>query len=133
MKKIYLDTNVLISLKVRREPFFSKAEKLLRDCFNGKIILYIPLPALLETEWVLKSFYKQPRQKIYKFLEELLIIEHIKTESKTDFQIALKLYKDTASISLVDALIIKQALNLEDFEFLTFDKNMDKIYKSLNQ
>lgn len=54
MKTIALDTNVLITFCLKREPYFAEIEKLIQSSTQGKASLYIPLAACLEVEWVLR-------------------------------------------------------------------------------
>ena len=100
MKIIGFDTNVLIALKTKRETSYNQSKILLEDCLKGKIKLFVPIPVILETEWVLRSYYKQPKVKIIEFLDELLEVENVLTESKLEILYALNLYKYSPGLNL---------------------------------
>lgn len=131
MKTVGFDTNVLVTLKIGRQPGFSKAKTCLEDCIKGEIKIFIPLPAFLETEWVLRSFYKQPKEKIVEFFEELTLIENVFITNKSNVLFALNLYKYSKKISFTDCLILTQIKDQNVDKFLTFDENLLKLYQSL--
>jgi len=131
VKTIGFDSNVLITLKLQRQPGFSKARSYLRDCLEGKIRIFIPLPALLETEWVLRSFYKQPREKILEYFEELLLIGNLIVEKKEEIGFSLNLYKQFSGVSFTDCVIISEIKN-KSYDFLTFDDDLSKLFKLIN-
>lgn len=130
MKTIAFDSNVLITLKLQRQPEFNKAKSCLRDCLDGKIKLFIPLPAILETEWVLRSFYKQPKETVAEYFEELLLIDNLDVENKDEVKFALILFKQSSKVSFTDCIIISQIHN-RNYDLLTFDKDLDKLFKSI--
>lgn len=130
MKTVGIDSNVLITLKLQREPGFSKAKSHLRDCLDGKIKLFIPETALLETEWVLRSFYKQPKDKIVEYFEELLLIDNFLMDDKESIKSSLNLYKNSTGLSFTDCIIVKQ-IHDKGFHFLTFDQKLEKLFISL--
>jgi len=131
VKTIGVDTNVLITLKLHRQPGFNKAKSYLQNCLDGKVKLFIPLPAILETEWVLRSYYEYPKEKITEYFEELITVENIFTENKDEFKIALNLFKQNPKISFTDCVIMSQ-IQTRDYDFLTFDQKLEKLYKSLS-
>lgn len=131
MKTRGIDTNVLITLKLHRQPGFSKAKSYLQNCLDGKIKLFIPLPAILETEWVLRSFYEYPKEKITEYFEELMAVNNIFTENKDELKIALSIFKQYAKINFTDCVILAQIQN-RGYDLLTFDNQLDKIFKSIN-
>jgi len=130
VKTIGIDTNVLLTLRLHREPYFRKAKETFEKCLEGKIKIYLPLPALLEIEWVLRSFYKQPKEKITQFIDELLLIDNLLIDQKETLKFSLNLYKNN-NIAFTDCVIISQIQN-KNYDLLTFDQNLDKIFKSIN-
>jgi len=131
VKTLGTDTNVLITLKLHRQPGFNKARSCLENCLDGKIKLFIPSPAFLETEWVLRSYYEYPKEKIVEYFEEIIAIENVISENKDEIKIALNLFKQYQGISFTDSLLITQIQN-RNYDFLTFDKALDKLFKSIN-
>jgi predicted nucleic-acid-binding protein len=130
MKPIGLDTNALLNYRLKREPGFEKVLGLIKNCLDGKVQLYIPLPAILEVEWVLRSFYKQTKEEIISFLDNLLLVENISVDFKNELKVAINLYQDKNAIKLTDAVILVLVLH-KNYDFLTFDKDLQKVYQSL--
>lgn len=127
MKIVAVDTNVLVDFQLQRAPNFPKAKKLLDDCLDNKVEVFIPQIVFPEYEWVLRSYYKQPKEKIVAFLEELLILEALLMSDKSEMQQALVLFKST-NIEFTDAIILTQVRNSKPDDFLTFDDNLRKLY-----
>lgn len=130
MKTIGFDTNVLITLKLQRQPNYRIAKSTLQNCVEGKIKIFIPIPAFLETEWVLRSYYKEPKEKIVEYFEELLVLDNIIVENKDELQLALNVFKQNTSVGFTDCIILVQ-IQINNYNFLTFDKKLEKLYQSL--
>lgn len=130
MKPIGIDTNALITFRLKREPEFKQVKNLIEKCLLGKIKVYIPLPVLLEIEWVLRSFYNEPKEKIIKFFEELLLIDNVLLTNKDEVNFTVNLYKNTSGVSFTDCFIVRQVQS-QGFGFLTFDKQLENLYNSL--
>lgn len=128
MKTTGLDTNVLITLKLERQTGFDEARSLLFKCLEGKVQLFIPTAAFLETEWVLRSYYKYPKKKIIEYFEELLVIDNVISDNKDELTTAIHTFKEKNTISFTDSVIITQ-IQTRGYEFLTFDEDLQKIYK----
>ena len=129
-KIIGLDTNVVLTYRLERGKEFKIVNNLFKECLTDKIKLYIPNPVILETEWTLRSFYKQTKEQIIEFFEELLSIENMVTDNKEIVKFALNLYKQSADVSFTDCLILIQIKNHPQALFLTFDKQLGKLYQS---
>ena len=131
MKTVGFDTNVLLTLKLKREHGYTKAKALLADCLDEKIRIYLSLPVILEAEWVLRSFYKQSKEKIIEFLEELILINQVILDNKDEVKLSLNLYRHSTEVSFTDCLIATQNKNQKVDEFLTFDSQLSKLYQTL--
>src|SRR3990167_6278696 len=129
MKTVAVDTNVLVTYLIGREPDFKTTKQLFQQCLEGKLRLFIALPVFLETEWVLRSFYQQPKETIIKFFDQLLLINNLITDDNDNINFSLNLYKNS-SISFTDCIIIKQ-VHSREYDFLTFDKDLEKFFQSL--
>lgn len=127
IKTVAVDTNVLLDYRLKRQPGFNKSEKLINNCLSGEIQIFIPNIVFPELEWVLRSYYKEPKEKIVEFLEELLDLEGVIMREKVEVVQALLLFEQT-NIKLTDAIILIQIQNFGPDEFLTFDENLKKIY-----
>lgn len=123
-----IDTNVLLIFRLKRNPGFKIVQTLFEKCLEGKSKIYFPLPALLETEWVLRSFYKEPKEKTIQFFEELLLIDNLLIDNKEEIKFSLNLYKNSNQVSFTDCVIVKQIQN-QSTHFLTFDQDLEKLYK----
>lgn len=127
-KTVAVDTNVLLDYRLKRNPGFNKVRPLLEDCLEGRIQIFIPNIVLPELEWVLRSFYKQPKELIVKFLESLLALEGVLTEDKSLMQSVLSIFSQS-NLKFTDAIILTQIENFGPDEFLTFDEDLKKIYQ----
>lgn len=130
MKIIGFDTNVLITLELQRQPGFDKAKALLEECLDKKIKIYIPIPAFLETEWVLRSYYKLQKEAIIEYFEELIALDYLLTDNKDELKLALSLFKQNSQVSFTDSVIAIQ-VQVKNYDFLTFDQKLEKLYHSL--
>lgn len=130
MKTIAIDTNVVLAFRLKREPGFNQAKDLFQQCLDGKINLFLASPILLETEWVLRSTYKQAKEGVVAFLENLLAIDHLLQENKQESRLALNFYKINSKVSFTDCVIAQQ-VHSREYEFLTFDKDLEKLFQSL--
>lgn len=130
MKTISVDTNALITFRLNRRPHFAEINKLIKSCSAGKTLIFIPLPVILEVEWVLRSYYKQDKETILPFFEELLLLDNILTDYKEEIKFALNLYRSSNKISFTDSIIVS-IVKSKDYEFLTFDRELEKTYQSL--
>lgn len=127
-KPIGLDTNALLNFRLKRNPAYDKVFKLFQECSQDKIQIYLSLPVILEAEWVLRSVYKQSKEEITPFLEELLSTNSILIDNKNELIYALKLYQDSNKIKFTDAVILS-LVQAKGYEFLTFDRNLEKVHR----
>lgn len=86
---IAFDTNLLVRLAVNDDEEQAEiAENLLTE--NE---VFISRTVLLETEWVLRSVYKNSREEIALYFENVLITENISVENALEVNHALNWYK----------------------------------------
>lgn len=128
MKSVAIDTNVLVTYRLKRKPHVEKAKRLFEQCLDGKINIILIEGALLETEWVLRSFYKQAKEDILAFFQELIRVDNLITRDKENIEFALNLYKTSTGISFTDCVILTQIQSFNPDEFLTFDEHLKKFY-----
>lgn len=127
-KIVAVDTNILLDYLFKRDPGFERSIKLIEECLAEKVQIFIPNIIFPELEWVLRSFYKQSKDFIIKFLEQLLSLNGVITEDKPTMRHALNLYKQS-NIQFTDSIILIQIQKFKPDEFLTFDENLKKIYQ----
>lgn len=128
MKTIGIDTNVLISLRKKRDKQSKKAQSLFEDCLKDKLQIYIPDIVIVESEWVLRSYYKQSKEKIIEFLEEIMLIKKVLMQDKKLYALALETFRAT-NFDLIDSIIITQIQNFKVDKFLTFDEPLKRFYE----
>jgi predicted nucleic-acid-binding protein len=110
---IALDTNMLVRLIIDDHPQQAQlAENLLK---SHRAL--IPCTVILETEWVLRSRYKVPRERIHAFLQLLLQTENTVIEAAHTLHRALGWYAQGADFA--DALHLASC---GDAVMQTFDK-----------
>lgn len=127
IKTVAVDTNALLDYCLKRQPGFKKIQQLIKDSLNKKSKIFIPDIVFPEVEWVLRSFYKQPKDFTINFLEELLLMEETTAENKLDLEIALNMFQHS-NIKFTDAIILAQIFRIKPDEFLTFDEDLQKFY-----
>lgn len=130
MKIVAIDTNVILDFKLGREPGLSQAKKIFEKCLAGKVTLFLPTPVLLELEWVLRSQYRQTKEQVTQFLEDLLLIDSLLLENKHEIIQSLNLFKNRSKVNFTDCIITEQ-IRSKGYEFLTFDKDQEKLFQSL--
>lgn len=129
-RTIAIDTNVILTYRLQREPHFMKVRQLFEDCLAGKLNLFIPMPVYLEVEWVLRSYYKLPKEDLIVFFEDILLTDHLIIDKRSDFMVALSLYRLSTRVSFDDCLILKQVHD-KKYEFLTLDSDLDKLNRTV--
>lgn len=128
MKSVAIDTNVLLTYRLKRKPYFEKAKRLFEQCLDNKAKIILVDEALLEVEWVLRSFYRQTKEEIIEFFQELIHIDNLIMRNKENAEFVLNIYKNSTGISFTDCVIITQIQNFNPDEFLTFDEHLKKFY-----
>lgn len=129
MKTVGIDTNVLLTYRLQREPGFKKANDLFKDCVEGTIQIFLPSAVILETEWTLRSNYKQSREQVITFFKELLHIDALIIKDKSDIEHALSLYEVSSGVGFTDCFILVQIQDNGADSFLTFDEKLKKFYQ----
>jgi predicted nucleic-acid-binding protein len=127
MKTVAIDTNVLLDFQKERSPGFAKAKQLIENCLEGRVQIFIPQIVFPELEWVLRSYYKEPKGKIVELFEELLALEGTILKDKIEINQALLIFKER-NIKFADAIIFTEVLGFQPDEFLTFDEDLKKLY-----
>ena len=124
---IGIDTNVLVRYLARDNQLqFEKARRLInREVNTGETVL-IGLLVLLETEWVLRSRYELPKEKILAALSALLEAAEVVFEDESSVEHAIYLWKDSAA-EFADCLIDARNLRLGCRATATFDGKALKV------
>ena len=109
-----VDTNVVVRYLTNDEPAQARAARKLIDGTDVKLLISV----LLETEWVLRSLYEFPDERVHAALVAFVGLETVKVEHPTRVATALDWF--VQGIDLADALHLAGADDCE--AFATFDK-----------
>jgi predicted nucleic-acid-binding protein len=89
-----LDTSVLLRIVVRDDPAqFRLAERVVDQAVEAEQSLFIPVPVLCETVWVLQGRYKQGRDEVAAVIEFLLSSSAFELAYPNEVQYALSLFR----------------------------------------
>ncbi len=121
MKKIFIDTNIVLDLLGQREPFYEDAAKLFSLADRGEIKLYVSSLTIANSSYVLSKLKsaKDARSILIKFkilvtvleLNDKIVELSLNDDSFSDFEDGLQYY--TALENEADILITR---NLKDFK-----------------
>lgn len=131
MRTVGIDTNVLITSLLGRQPGLNQIKQLFQDCLENKAKIFIPNIVIPESEWVLHSYYKLSKEKIGEFFREILEIDNILIKDKEELIKSLSLYMSTTELSFVDCLVLNAVRNYKIDSFLTFDEDLKDFYNSM--
>lgn len=100
-----IDTNVLVRYVVRDdEAQFEKASRLIKREVGAGESVFVSLPVLLETEWVLRSRYHLRKAEVAEVISALLDATEIRFEAEPVIEESLKFWADSTA-SFADCLI----------------------------
>ena len=100
-----VDTNVLVRFLVRDdETQFEKARRLIRRELGAGEEVFVSLPVLLETEWVLRSRYDLDKSEILAAISGLLDASEVRFEDEPSVEETLFVWKESAA-DFADCLI----------------------------
>lgn len=126
---IAVDTNVLVRFLVS-EPGAQEqvvaARAALRDAARANERVFIPLVTLVETVWVLRRSYKQPKAIVVSLLERLLDSGAMLIEEGELVQAAVSAWKEGAG-DFSDHVIGQEALRGGCRMVLSFDRAMQGV------
>ena len=93
-----LDTNVLVRFLVRdHEAQFERARRLIKREVGAQEKVFVSLPVLLETEWVLRSRFGLRKNQIMSAISGLLDAAEIELEDEPTIEEALYLWTDSTA------------------------------------
>lgn len=113
-----VDSNVLLRLITGDDPHQEEVALALIDEHD----VFVPLTVILETEWVLRSFYRWPRERIAVALAQLDAFDRIKLERADDMLWAVERMRAGADF----ADMIHIAASGDAAVFATFDTDVVK-------
>ena len=93
-----IDTNVLVRFLVQDDAEqFEKALKLIKREVAASRRVFINQLVLLETEWVLRSRYATPKEKIIEAISGLLEAVDVQLEDEAAIEEALFIWKESTA------------------------------------
>jgi len=129
MKKLFIDTNIVIDLLAKREPFYENTAKLFSLADKGKIKLAVSALTFANTNYILsRSINRTSAREIlmtFKVLVEVIdlndkIIElSLSDKSFTDFEDGLQYY--SALENDCDLIITRNLKDLKSSEIPVFN------------
>src|SRR5690606_29522519 len=120
-----VDTNLLVRLLVADDALQAQRA---RNVFATGDVLVLKT-VLLETEWVLRSAYQIPSEKISQAFRKLSETAGVRLDDPSGIERALELYE--AGFDFADALHLSTCVEKAG-RFATFDKKFQKQAQSLN-
>lgn len=120
MKRIFVDTNILVDLIAVRHPFSKFAIDLFKKADNKDIHLYTSSHSIATTHYLLKKYIteKELREILFHLIELITVIpidnsilkKGLKSVHK-DFEDAIQIYS-ASSIEKIDCIVTR---NVKDF------------------
>ena len=121
MRKIFLDTNIIVDLISDRKPFSKYAIEIFQKAEEGKLELYTSSHSIATTHYLLKKYMdeKMLREVLYNLLEFLSVIavdiniikKGLRSNHK-DFEDSIQIFC-ASSIPNIECLITR---NVKDFK-----------------
>ncbi|QJW90247.1 PIN domain-containing protein [Spirosoma taeanense] len=119
---VLLDTNVVIDLLAKREPFWQSAASIFDLAEQAKIDAYVNSLTMVTVYYILRSYYKIPHQQIIDTFTLLIsyigisdvTATHIRqaiTSAFTDFEDAV-MYNSATGLPAITSIITR---NIDDF------------------
>jgi predicted nucleic-acid-binding protein len=122
-----LDTNVLVRLLTRDdEDQCVAAERLVSTAVSQGEPVMVSTGVLLETEWVLRSWYKLAPDKIRLAFNAILEIDGIAVQESSILEESLKLWRDRPGADFADCVHVASAVQNHRI-LVTFDKDAAKL------
>jgi predicted nucleic acid-binding protein len=136
MKKIFVDTNIIVDLIADRRPFSKFAVKIFSKAEDQKIKLYTSSHSIAATHYLLKKYIDEKvlREVLYNVLDYLNVIaidqDILKKGLKskhTDFEDALQIIS-AYTIEKIDCIVTRNIKDFKDAEvpILTPDELVKK-------
>jgi predicted nucleic-acid-binding protein len=117
-----VDTNVLVRIVVCDEP--KQLAAATRFVQGGA---WIPLIVLVETVWVLSSFYELSRREIAETIDVLLNHQSLSVQDSEVVTAALGAFRNTGGVEFSDCLTLEVARRNGNLPVGTFDRRFGKL------
>ena len=119
-----LDTNVLVRYLMADDPRqCAAAERVLEQCHENQEQVFLSIPVLCETVWVLTRGYRESKPVVIEILKQILDKDLFQVEDHAAVRRSLQAYRD-GKADFVDYLIgeVSGAAGCRDT--VTFDRDL---------
>lgn len=125
-KRVFIDTNPLIYLLGKQEPYYTKVLKFMSDCIDEDAEFYTS--TITDAEFLVKPYEDKDLNQIHKYKNYLSSLEFLKCFiSEQVAEKAAQLRVDYPSVKLVDALQMAASIDCNCDIFLTNDKQLKQV------
>ncbi len=122
MRKIFIDSDIMLDATLRREPFYLYAANLLELCYESRLKAITSPTAFINTHYFLNKFSPLTKMESLKRLRSIVSITEINeiiidlafNSTFTDFEDAVQFY--TAKNAGADIIITR---NIKDYKHST--------------
>jgi predicted nucleic acid-binding protein len=137
MKKVFLDTNIIVDLIADRKPFSRYAIQIFQKAEADEIQLFTSSHSIATTHYLLKKYLeeKKLRDVLYDLLDYLTVIavdvdilKKSLRSSHKDFEDAIQIFC-ASSVTKIDCIITRNAKDFKTSEIPVF--NPDELILSL--
>lgn len=120
MKKVFLDTNVVIDLLDKRDPFYKAAVAIFTLAYNKKITLYVSPMTYATASYLLRKHGQEQMKLLLHNFRQLSrvtvadekVVDNALSSAFTDYEDAMQYY--SALSKNVDILVTR---NVKDFQY----------------
>ena len=132
MKRVVCDANVVLDVLLDR-PAAKRYDVLLREIQSGNTTAIIPVPAWFEIDWTLESTYQATKAQRIRYLRSAASLTDPTDETTSLMLQSLILYEHATGVNLADCAIVLLARQPNVDEFITGDKKLARLYRSLKK
>ena len=125
-KIVFIDTNPLIYLLGKQEPYYTKVLKFMSDCIDEDAEFYTS--TITDAEFLVKPYEDKDLNQIHKYKNYLSSLEFLKCFINEQVaEKAAQLRVDYPSVKLGDALQMAASIDCNCDIFLTNDKQLKQV------
>lgn len=132
MLVVALDTNVILDYVLKR-PSNARYQFVFEQAADGTCEFYMTMPVVLEIEWTLRSYYAKSKTYILAVFDGLLDLPWSNTADQQQLSKTIGWFRQHRGISFDDCVILSQVLNIDVDDFITGDKKLARVYRSLRK
>lgn len=131
MKKVFLDTNIIVDLIADRRPFSKHAIEIFNKAEEKKIEIFTSSHSIATTHYLLKKYLdeKPLREVLYNLLDYLTVVpvdidvlkKGLRSKHK-DFEDAIQILC-ASSIKKIDCIVTRNTKDFKDCEILVMTPN----------